>query len=239
MMPAAPVTTTLVTGADRGLGAALAQAAAARGDRVWAACLGDTPEFEPDGVAIIPRIDVTSDAAIERLVPELGDVRLDRVFSNAGVNLSSGGPGDADTEAMARELNVNVLGAVRVVRTVLPLLAPGARIAFTSTGRGAAYPDPDPAHGMNYGYRITKAALNVYGGLVAQDLAAAGHIVALLNPGPINTALMRRIAAAGGSEIDPESLPAPEDVAPGLLTAVDELAPERSGSWIGPDGTEV
>ena len=233
------MTHTLVTGADRGLGAALATAAAARGDRVWAACLADAPEFERGEITVIPRIDVTSDEATAGLVPALGDVRLDRVYSNAGVNLSSGGPADADTDAMARELDVNVLGAARVLRTVLPILAPGARIAFTSTGRGAAYPDPDPAHGKNYGYRITKAALNVYAALVAQDLAAAGHVVALLNPGPINTDLMRRIAAAGGSGIDPETLPAPEEVAPGLLAAVEELPLARSGAWIGPDGAEV
>jgi NAD(P)-dependent dehydrogenase (short-subunit alcohol dehydrogenase family) len=230
---------TLVTGADRGLGAALAQAAAARGDRVWAACLGRAPDFDPGAITILGGIDVTSDAATARLAPALAGVRLDRVFSNAGVNLSSGGPGDADTDRMARELEVNLLGAVRVIRTVLPLLAQHARIAFTSTGRGAAYPDPDPAHRMNYGYRITKAALNLYGALVAQDLAADGHVVALLNPGPINTELMRRIAAAGGSAIDPESLPAPETVAPGLLRALEDLAPARSGAWIGPDGAEV
>jgi NAD(P)-dependent dehydrogenase (short-subunit alcohol dehydrogenase family) len=188
---------------------------------------------------VIPGIDVADDVATGRLVEALDGEPLDRVFSNAGVNLSSGGPGDADTDAMARELNVNVLGAVRVVRTVLPLLAPGARIAFTSTGRGAAYPNPDPANRMNYGYRITKAALNVYGALVARDLAADGYVVALLNPGPINTELMRRIAATGGSSIDPSSLPSPEGVAPGLLAAVEALAPERSGAWIGPDGAEV
>ena len=58
---------TLVTGADRGLGAALAAAAAARGDRVWAACLGPAPESELRGVDVIGQIDVADDVATVRL----------------------------------------------------------------------------------------------------------------------------------------------------------------------------
>ena len=50
---------------------------------------------------------------------------------------------------------------------------------------------------------------------------------------------MRRIAAAGGSTVDPYSLPSPDDVAPGVLAAVDALPPEESGSWIGIDGSLV
>ncbi len=230
---------TLVTGADRGLGAALAQAAAARGDRVWAACLGSEAKLRANGIEVIPGIDVSSDELVAKLAGAVGPHKIDRLLSNAGINHGSGGPGDADTTKMLNEFNVNVLGGIRVVRTLLPLLAPGARLGFISTGRGAAQVNPDPANGMNYGYRITKAGLNMYVALLAQDLRDAGYIVALLNPGPINTDLMRRIAAAGGSSIDPSSLPSPEDVAGDLLNVLEELPERRSGSWLGHDGQDV
>ena len=230
---------TLVTGADRGLGAALAQAAAARGDRVWAACLGSEPQLAGTGIEVIPGIDVSSDESVAKLTEALGTHKLDRLLSNAGINEGSGGPGDADTTRMLHEFNVNVLGGVRVVRTLLPSLAPGARLGFISTGRGAAQVNPDPANGMNYGYRITKGALNVYVAVLAQDLRDAGYTVALLNPGPINTDLMRRIAGAGGSSIDPSSLPSPEDVAGDLLNVLEELPEQRSGGWLDRDGQDV
>jgi NAD(P)-dependent dehydrogenase (short-subunit alcohol dehydrogenase family) len=230
---------TLITGADRGLGAALSRAALERGDQVWAACLESNPELTAAGAIVIPGVDVSVDEPMCALAGALGGIELDRVISNAGVNESSGGPADADTDRMARELQVNVLGAVRVVRTALPLLAPSARIAFITTGRGAAQDHPVPAGWINYGYRISKGALNVFGALLAEDLRESGFVVALVHPGAINTDLMRRIAAAGGSTVDPYSLPSPDDVAPGVLAAVDALPAEESGSWIGIDGSLV
>jgi NAD(P)-dependent dehydrogenase (short-subunit alcohol dehydrogenase family) len=233
------VRNTLVTGADRGIGHALAEALAARGDRVWAACLQDSPALQARGVTVISEVDVSRDDAVARLPAALGDDRLDLVISNAGINASSGGPWDADTDAMTRELQVNLLGAVRVVRTVLPAMASGGKIAFITTGRGAAMRDPAPANGMNYGYRISKGALNVFGALLAQDLAPHGIAVALLHPGAINTDLMRRIAAAGRSSLDPSALPSPEDVAPQLLAVLDGLGLDRSGRWLNLQGEDA
>jgi NAD(P)-dependent dehydrogenase (short-subunit alcohol dehydrogenase family) len=229
----------LVTGADRGLGAALATALAARGDQVWAACLEPAPALEAHGIRVVPGIDVSRDEAVAGLPPALGPTQLDLVISNAGVNESSGGPWDADTDAMAREYAVNVLGGVRVVRTLLPALCAGAKLGFITTGRGAAARAPHPANAMNYGYRMSKGALNVYGALLAQDLRPLGIAVALLHPGPLNTDLMRRIAAAGKSSLDPAALPSPEDVAPSLLARLDKLTLDDSGRWIDLDGADV
>jgi NAD(P)-dependent dehydrogenase (short-subunit alcohol dehydrogenase family) len=233
------MSTALVTGADQGLGNALARALAARGDDVWAACLGTSPSLEALGIRVLAGIDVSNDDAVAGIRTALGETQLDRVISNAGVNQSSGGPWDADTDAMAREFQVNTLGAVRVVRTLLPVLAPSAKIAFISTGRGAAAKRPEPANGMNYGYRISKGALNLFVALLAQDLAPQGIAVVLLHPGAINTDLMRRMAAAGKSDLDPESLPGPDDVAPKLLAQLDELTLARTGSWINLNGADV
>jgi NAD(P)-dependent dehydrogenase (short-subunit alcohol dehydrogenase family) len=229
----------LVAGADRGLGSALATALAERGDEVWAACLHSAPDLTGRGIRVVEGIDVSSDDSVAELRTALGSTRLDVLISNAGINESSGGPWDADTTAMVREFNVNALGAVRLVRTLLPLLAPRAKIAMVSTGRGAAAQNPDPANGMSYGYRISKAALNMYGALLAQDLRAQGIAVVLLNPGPINTDLMRRIVAAGKSSLDPSSLPSAQDVAPQLLLRIDELTPERSGRWVNLSGEDT
>jgi NAD(P)-dependent dehydrogenase (short-subunit alcohol dehydrogenase family) len=234
-----PVRTALVTGADQGIGHALAMALAARGDRVWAGCLEPAPELTAAGVAVVPGVDVCSDAAVARLAEAVADTRLGLVISNAGINASSGGPWDADTDAMARELQVNVLGAVRVVRTLLPSIAKGGKIGFVTTGRGAAMRDPAPANGMNYGYRISKGALNVFGALLAQDLAPHGIAVVLLHPGAVNTGLMRRMAAAGKSSLDPSALPLPEEVAPQLLTVLDGVGLDRSGRWLNLQGEDT
>ena len=127
-------------------------------------------EARANSIEVIPGIDVSSDELVAKLAGAVGPHKIDRLLSNAGINHGSGGPGDADTTKMLNEFNVNVLGGIRVVRTLLPLLAPGARLGFISTGRGAAQVNPDPANGINYGYRITKAGLNMYVALLAQDL---------------------------------------------------------------------
>jgi NAD(P)-dependent dehydrogenase (short-subunit alcohol dehydrogenase family) len=232
--------TALVTGAQRGLGLALCRALHRRGDQVLATCLERTGELEALGVQIIDGIDVSSDAALSTLIPVLETTPpLDPVVSNAGINQGSGGFADADTDAMAREYNVNTLGAVRVVRTVLPFLAPRARIGFVTTGRGALFPRPDPAHGANYGYRLSKASLNVYAGLLAADLRDRGVCVALVHPGVMDTELLRRASGAGGAPMSVPGAVPPDDVAPDVIRHIEELPLERSGAWIAPDGTTL
>jgi NAD(P)-dependent dehydrogenase (short-subunit alcohol dehydrogenase family) len=77
--------TLLVTGADRGIGEALCVELQERGERVIAACLGDSPTLRARGVRVEPGVDVTSDTAVGALAERLHDERLDVIVNIAGV----------------------------------------------------------------------------------------------------------------------------------------------------------
>jgi NAD(P)-dependent dehydrogenase (short-subunit alcohol dehydrogenase family) len=227
----------LVSGAERGLGLALVTRLAARGDTVYATCQERSPELDALGVHVLEGIDVSSDDSVARLAGDVGD-RVDLLISNAGLNAYSGGPDDADTGRMAREFDVNALGAVRLVRTLLPKLGHGAKIALVSTGAGARVPCGAPANGEHYGYRMSKGALNVFGASLALDLRPRGIAVTLLSPGPMDTRHFRDAAAASRSGTTYEARPA-ADVAPALLARIDSLTLETSGRWIDEHGDEI
>lgn len=132
--------TALVTGASSGIGAAVVRrlrldgwqvvASARRRDRLDEVAGGD-PEVH---VAVA---DVTDDASVAGLAAGL--VSCDLLVCNAGGAFDLDAVAEADLEAWRRTYDLNVLGVVRVVRAVLPLLrrsrAPQIVVTGSTAGR--------------------------------------------------------------------------------------------------------
>ncbi|MBO9534703.1 MAG: SDR family oxidoreductase [Solirubrobacteraceae bacterium] len=109
----------LVTGANRGIGRALAQAALDAGAGKVYAAARDAASIDQPGVVPVA-LDVTDHAAISALATELSDV--DVLINNAGVaNVQA--PGAADLELARHELEVNYLGTAAMVQAFAPVLA--------------------------------------------------------------------------------------------------------------------
>jgi NAD(P)-dependent dehydrogenase (short-subunit alcohol dehydrogenase family) len=111
----------LVTGANRGLGKAFAQALLERGVAKVYAAARDTASIDAAGdPRVVPlRLDITDPASVRAAVEQAGDVQL--LINNAGI---STGAGVLDGEdALRRELETNYLGPVRVSREFAPVLA--------------------------------------------------------------------------------------------------------------------
>lgn len=215
----------LVTGASRGIGLELVRQLHARGDEVIATCRTRTPELDAIGCRVVDGIDVGSDdvgAALDSAVEE--GQTLDVVVNNAGVahwdTLET-----IDLDAARQELEVNALGPLRVTLALLPRLGPGSKIALVSSKAGSIGDGPS---GGNYGYRMSKAALNMLGANLAADLASRGIHVAVLHPGFVRTEM-----TGGGGNLDP-----PESAA-GLIRQIDALDASRSGRFFHSDGSEV
>jgi NAD(P)-dependent dehydrogenase (short-subunit alcohol dehydrogenase family) len=221
------VSRALVTGATRGLGFALVQAFAERGDDVVAVCRAATPELVALGAQVVAGVDVSRADSAAVLREALGDEPLDVVVCNAGVNKSyAASIDDLDVELLKSEFEVNTFGVVRTVQAVLPNLREGSKIGLVSTWRpgvGAAR--------RNYGYQMSKVAMNQFGFLLADDLADRGVATVILSPGPMNTALLREVIEAGHANLTPEQAQDPLDVARDLLARLDELTLATSGSW--------
>ena len=198
------MTTTLITGATRGLGYETARRLVAAGPTVYlgarAVAPGAAAAARRRGRAV--QLDVTDassvTAAAERIRAENGS--LDVLVNNAGIAGAQRPPGEATVEDLQRVLDTNVVGAARVLLACTPLLeasdAPVVVNVSSAVGSLARNARPDAPWSL-VAYPMSKAALNmltiqyakayprwrvnsVTPGLTATDFTArqAGHSVA-------------------------------------------------------------
>lgn len=225
----------LVAGASRGLGRALCEALANLGSEVLAVCRTAPRGLEAPAIRVLNGVDLRNDRDVAR-VAEAVVKPLDLVVYNAGVAESVEPFGELRPAAMLNEYDVNALGAVRILQAVLPRLGDGAKVALISTGRFASPgADHTGAAWPNYGYRMSKAALNLLGRMLAADLAPRGIAVTVLGPGGMETDMLRRSRAEGRIPAG-TTFPAPEEAANALLRQIELATPADGGRWIDREG---
>ncbi len=223
----------VITGANRGIGLELARQYLARGESVFAGVR--TPESSGKLVDLnkasggrlrIHACDVLDDASVRSFASAITEP-VDLLINNAGVKLEKDELPDLDLENAARTFQVNVLGVLRVTLALLPALrrAPHPKIANTSSGLGSL--ERNTAGGI-YGYRMSKAALNMASRSLAQDLRKDNIITVALTPGWVKTDM-------GGSGATTDVA----DSAAGLIGVIDRLTPEDSGRYISFQGESV
>src|SRR2546423_655684 len=164
----------LVTGSNTGIGLGLCGAYAERGDHVVAACRRSSPELDRLGVEVVEGIDVRDIASLEKLSTGLGPEGLDILICNAGINTDSRGLADMDVNRLAEMFDVNTLGCVRVVLTLLPRMGPGSKIVLMSSMGLVPLGVLGTKTVGNYGYRMSKAALVSFGHGLAHDVRDRG-----------------------------------------------------------------
>jgi NAD(P)-dependent dehydrogenase (short-subunit alcohol dehydrogenase family) len=161
------MTTTLITGASRGLGFEAARQLAAAGHQVWVGAR-DISRGERAADAIggrFVRLDVTDDASVAAAVETVGG--LDVLVNNAGISGGRIVPGEATVDDMRKVYETNVFGPVRVLHAFIPILerSPAPVVVNVSSGVGSLALASDPASPVskaNYPvYSSSKAALNM------------------------------------------------------------------------------
>lgn len=186
--------TILVTGAGKGIGAALVRMLHAGGASVYAGVhASDAIEDHPVGVTTLP-LDVTrqedADAIVALIAREAG--RLDALVNNAGTISTIAPLSTLPTDALARALDVNVLGVHRMSMTALPLLRT-ARGRIINAGTGAA---TTPMEGWA-AYCTSKAGMQMLTRMMAMELAEDGIRTFFLGIPPTNTAMQDKIRVSG------------------------------------------
>ena len=210
------MTTTLITGANRGVGAEVARRMKARGDRV----IGCARSGEAPLASEAWPLDVTDPASLEALEKRLEGEALDLLVCNAGA-LIGRGPIEDDIythEAFANVLSVNVTGVFMTIRACLPALrrAHLGKIAVISSQMGSS----ERAKGNAYLYRASKAAATNLAVAMSKELAAEGIAVGAYHPGWVRTDM-------GGSDADISV----ETSAEGLIKRFDALSVETAGCF--------
>ncbi len=208
----------LVTGASRGIGAAIALELAQAGAHVVAVArtVGGLEELDDKiraagGTATLVPLDVTDNDGIARLALALHERygRLDVMVGNAGVLGPLSPVAHIEPKVWNNMFAVNVTANWQLIRTMDPLLraAPAGRAVFMTSGvahYGRAYWGP---------YAASKAALEEMVRAYAAETATTSVRANLYAPGPTRT----RMYLGAFPGVDPETLPTPETVAAKIM----------------------
>ncbi len=224
----------LITGHSRGLGAALARYALARGDVVYG--MSRSPFADGRDTLHQVRCDLSvlddSTAAVTALLR--ADIVLDEVYLNAGVLGRIAELRDTTLAELAAVMDVNVWANKIIIDWLAARAVAPTRIVLISSGAGVT-----GNHGWG-AYALSKAALNMLTQLYAHELPTTQLLA--LAPGLINTAMqtdlravdagrfpsMKRLHAAHGSADMPDA----DTVAARIHAAAPRLAALPSGSFV-------
>ena len=182
----------VVTGASRGIGAAVARRLASEGTAVVVNYTRGAAAAErvvadvvaAGGKAVAAQADVADPAQVARLVAQARQAfggRVDILVNNAGVFLA-GSIADVNLEHYQRQFAVNVQAVFEVTRQFLPFLPDGGRVVNVGSGLGERVMYP--------GISVYSASKFAVVGLTrgwARDLASRGITVNCVQPGSTNT----------------------------------------------------
>ncbi len=219
--PAVAKTTVVITGANRGLGLEFARQFAAAGAQVIGTARRpeEAPELKALG-ARVEQLDVTDGQSVASFAQRLAGQRVDILINNAGIGGRSRAIEKVDIDELDSYFQVNCLGAMRVTQALLPALRQGKRklVVNITSSLGSLQLNE---HGGYYGYRESKAALNMFTRSLAHELAPEGFICVVINPGWVRTDM-------GG----PQAPLQPHESVGGMMKVIDKLAPADSGAFL-------
>jgi NAD(P)-dependent dehydrogenase (short-subunit alcohol dehydrogenase family) len=224
----------LITGASRGLGLEFTRQWLANGEQVFA--LAREPDRSDSLTGLgrdytetlrIEKCDVADDASVEaarRAVEKIWD-RIDILVNNAGAYGEREETLEGlDFDEIRRVFEINTLGPLRITRAFLSLLKKGKdpRAVHISSLMGSI---SDNGSGGSYGYRVSKAALNMVSRNLAHELKKTGIFSVALHPGWVRTDM-------GG----PSGRLSVEEAITRLIRTIDSLGPGHNGEFFNLEG---
>jgi NAD(P)-dependent dehydrogenase (short-subunit alcohol dehydrogenase family) len=199
----------VITGANRGLGRAIAEhfvragasvVLVARGERLLAETQDELRTLARPGQGVHAWPADVSDrasvaAAVEHARHVLNDITV--LVNNAGVYGPMGRVEDADWDAWVRAVEINLFGTVLMCRAVIPLMrSRGYGKIINLSGGGATAPLPRFS-----AYAAAKAAVVRLTETLAEELRDASVDVNAIAPGALNTRLLDEVLAAGPERV--------------------------------------
>jgi NAD(P)-dependent dehydrogenase (short-subunit alcohol dehydrogenase family) len=219
--------TALITGANRGIGLAIAKAYAREGARCILAGR-NTAELEKAareiGDATVLTFDLNQPQSIRAATKSL--TKLDIFVANAAVLGARKPIAEYPFDAWVETFQANVHANLLLIQGLDPLLrkSDAGRIVILTTGVART---PKAGSGS---YAITKAALEMMASVYAQEVAGTPIRLNMVNPGPTRTQMRAQVMP----KEDPLTLKTPEDIAP-LFVELASPTCTRQTEWISAD----
>lgn len=217
--------TALVIGASRGIGREFVRQLLRDGWKVWATARDDASlaELQHAGAQTL-KLDVAKTESIAALGWQLDGEQLDLALFVAGVYGPDDGANSAPTQAAFDQvMHANVLGAMQLIPTVVPMVKAGGKCVFLSSRMGSI---DEASASQGWLYRVSKAALNM--AVKAASCEYRHATFAALHPGWVKTDM-------GG----PNAMITPEKSVACMLDVIGKLKPEESGCFRNYEGESL
>ena len=218
--------TVLITGANRGIGLALAANFHAAGYKVIGSARKPAKADALHNLGVqVEQLDVTDQVSVSALAERLKGVEIDILINNAGISgKQSKKMATIDVDDIMRTLNVNTLGPVRVMQALLPnvVLSQQKLIVNVSSMMGSLEMN---TWGCCAGYRASKSALNSINQTFSVDFAESGVAFVVMHPGYVQTDMN-----GGQGNITPDQS------AKGLMQVITGLSAKDNGAYLDWEG---
>lgn len=226
--PAIGAPSVLITGANRGLGLEFARQYAADGWQVIGTARSPDKADELNALSVeVAQLDVANQASVDALVQSLEGRPIDLLINNAGIFPRVNKIEEVNFDDYSRTIAVNTLGPVRVTHALLPNLRRGNKKTIVNiTSRLGSISLND--FGAFYGYRESKAALNMFTKTLAVELDSEGFTCLTIHPGWVKTDM-------GG----PNASLTPEESIRGMRAVIQKLGPADTGTYWSYSGEQV
>jgi NAD(P)-dependent dehydrogenase (short-subunit alcohol dehydrogenase family) len=213
--------TWLVTGANRGIGLAFAEALSSRGDSVIATARHPTKARDLERLGVrVEQLDVADERSVADLARRMSGEPLGVLVNNAGIG-DDGPPFPRLTmKDLEETFRVNTIGPAAVSQALLPNLRAGKRRTIVNLSSGLGSVSENDSGGW-IAYRVSKAALNQLTRSMAADLKRERFICVVICPGWVRTDM-------GGSNA---SL-SPGDSVASMLRVIDRLTPADTSRFL-------
>ncbi len=235
--------TVLVTGANRGIGLAMATNYAERGWTVIATARKPEKADELNALAkdnprvSVERLDVLDQGQVDALAAKYEGVPIDVLMNNAAVlgNREAQHFGDYDFDLLLRVINTNVAGPLRMAEAFVDNVAASDQkkmVAMTSVQGSIGLIRSDT---IGF-YNTSKAALNMAWRSVSASLEDQGITVALVSPGAVDTDMMAQ--ALAGSNFSMRLLTT-EESAEAVINVIDQYDLDYKAISISHQGVQL
>ncbi len=179
--------TVVITGASGGIGYQFAKQYKDKNFHVIGLVRKSTPELNNLDIEVIENFDVTKEDAIQKFKDVMAGRSIDLLINNAGI-FKDNVIDNLDMDTVREQMETNAYGPLRLTIALRNNLKKGSTVAMITSRMGSI---ADNTSGSYYGYRMSKAALNMAAMSLSRDLVSQGVAIVVLHPGYVQTKMNR------------------------------------------------